>query len=108
MKMAPSITVSMIKPSSSWPVMAPPPDGCAGSYLHLLLVLELDARARCVQALDRFGNALDQQQETAHRHHRLERPQHRPPGGLLGRFHDLPGVGRLVEADEEQDDQRWE
>src|SRR4029450_5698883 len=101
MKIAPSITVSMIKPSSSWPVMALPPDCCcAGSYLHLLLVLELNARARCVEALDRFGNALDQQQEAGHGHHRLERPQQRPPGGLLGSFHDLPGVERLMETDE--------
>ena len=41
------------------------------SYLDLLFVLELDAGARHVEALEQLGDALDQQQQAGERHDHL-------------------------------------
>src|SRR5581483_5592245 len=82
------------------------------SYLDLLLVLELDARARHVEALEELREALDHEQDAGSRHDRLERPQDGPPRRLVGGLVDLEGVGSFMptepgerqEAREEEDD----
>ena len=61
---------------------------------------------RGMQALDHFGDALDQQQRQVSGTIDLERPEQRPPRRLLGGLADAEGVPGFVGADEEEQDQR--
>src|SRR5207344_1549003 len=101
MKITPIMTISITSPRTSLAFMPPP----RGSYLYLLFVLQLDAGARRVDALDGLGHALHQQQQHGERHHGLEGPEYRPPRRLVGCLPERVRVPGLVCADHEQSDQ---
>jgi hypothetical protein len=67
-------------------------------------VLELDAGPRHVHTLEKFREALDQQQQAGEGDHAFERPQHRPPGRLVRQLVDLPGIDEFMPADHQECD----
>src|SRR5688500_15679891 len=115
MKMAPIMTISMTRPSRARPVTVLPLYVewwnrsqrigstaarlriCA-SYFELPFLLQLDAGAHGVQALHRFGDALNHEQQAGERNHRFVRPQHRAPWRLLRSLADFVRVPRFTAA----------
>src|SRR4051812_40214551 len=98
MKIAPIIVTSIARPRSSRPLNR--------LYLDLFFVFQLDAGARGLEALDRLGDSLDEEQQAGEGDHRLVGPEDGPPRRLLGGLADLEGVPALLSADHEEGDER--